>query len=130
LRFTNRLRVESIPGRNEWLLLDHLEFIARDGRSFRAPKGVFTDFFSIPGLLRGVMFRSRKYAEAAVLHDSGYRGTLEECTHGEWNRVKLSRKYVDERLLQDPAKCLGAPKTLQKALYWGVRAGGRRSFKG
>lgn len=130
MKFGTKLKVESVPGKVKWFLLDHLKFTARDGREFRAKKGSDTDFFSIPGLLRSFLFRSRKYAEAAVLHDAGYRGTLEEYVKGKWVKPKLSRKYVDERLLKDPAKCLGAPKTLQNALYWGVRAGGRRNFKG
>ena len=121
--------VESIAGSDEWILRDDLSYSSADGRQFRVPARSLTDLFSIPGLLRSFMFRARKYAEAAVIHDGGYRGTLEEQVAGAWVNARLSRKETDE-LLRECSECLGAPKSLQYALYWGVRAGGRWSFKG
>lgn len=105
-------------------------YFSATGRKFRVPKGNLTDFFSIPGVLRSFLFRARKYAEAAVMHDGGYRGVLEEeILPGTWEKAILTRKDIDE-LLEECADSLGAPTSLQKALYWGVRIGGRWSFKG
>lgn len=132
VRFLSELHVRSLPGSAEWELTRDLMFMTRDNREFRAPTGSFTDLFSTPGLLRGFLFRSRRYVEAAVLHDAGYRGTLEErdLKTGEWHTALVSKSYVDKYLLRDPAECLGAPKTLRQTLYWGVKYGGKRSFKG
>jgi len=129
VKFETKLKVESVQGKTEWVLLNALVFITKDGRKFRAKRGANTDLFSIPGLLRSFLFRARKYAEAAVLHDGGYRGVLEEFIDNEWVPASLTRAYVDEYLLRDPLECLGAPSSLQRALYWGVRIGGRGSFK-
>lgn len=130
MKFLTKLRTESIPGTDDWLLIDHLLFEAADGRLYRVPEGSVTDFFSIPGLLRSFMFRARKYCEAAVMHDGAYRGTLEVANDGEWEVALVTKRYADTYLLVDPAAHLGAPRTLLKALKWGVRVGGKRSFKG
>ncbi len=130
MQFFTSLKTESILGEDSWNLLDHLVFESRDGRLFRAPLGSKTDYFSIPGLFRGILFRARKYAESAVMHDSAYRGTLEEKVNGRWVKAIVTRKYSDEYLLKDPMKYLDAPKTLIYSVYSGVRIGGWRSFNG
>ena len=130
MRFKTPLKVTSIPGTANWVLDDDLDYTASDGRLFRAPKGSITDFFSIPGVLRGVFFRARRYAEASVLHDAAYRGTLEECVVGVWDTAIISRAYSDDMLLKEPLEVLGAPSSLVRATYLGVRAGGYWSFKG
>ena len=130
MKFETKLQVESITGKLEWYLIQDLIFITKDGRRFKLERDEKTDFFSIPGVLRSFLFRSRKYAEAAVMHDGGYRGKLWEWIDDKWVKVRLSRDYVDEYLLKDPLECLGAPTSLQNTLYWGVRLGGRWSFKG
>jgi len=126
--FETKLSVTSIPGTVIFILNSELVYRSSPGRLFRVPAEARTDLFSIPGVFRSFLFRARKYIECAVLHDGGYRKTLEEYIAGKWVTAEVSRSECDN-LLKDSLSSSGAPKTLIVTIYYGVRAGGWASYR-
>ena len=81
------------------------------------PPGFKTDFASVPRIFSRAIPKMDDHMPAAVVHDFLYRqGTL-------------TRKEADDLFLS-LMKELGIPYWKRYSMYWGVRAGGRKSYKG
>jgi hypothetical protein len=120
--FLTRFDADHIPGTPNWVLDEDLIWRRPNSEAtFCAPKGMETDLYSIPGPLRGLLFRSQSYVEAAVLHDAAYRGLMVGA--------KLTRREADDLLLEIMAE-MGAPRTLRWTIWSGVRVGGWAAFRG
>ena len=120
--FKSKLSVTHIINKVHWTLKKSLIYSTPNGAVYRARSGYVTDLYSIPGPLRGVLFRSRKYVEAAVIHDAVCTGELERKVIGGWVPAELTRKEGDA-LLRDILRDMGAPRTLTALIYRGVRMG-------
>lgn len=75
-RFLTPLRVEKI-GERTWLLTDDLVFesVRYPGRVV-APRGLQTNFASVPRVLWAIAPPVGNYDKAAVIHDGGYGNAL------------------------------------------------------
>jgi hypothetical protein len=74
-----------------------LHYRAKDGTEYRCPIGSKTDGMSLPKIVRMVpgFNAARQDWFPAILHDGGYRGTLQKWTGKEWIPAKLTRKQAD-----------------------------------
>lgn len=119
---------EHVAGSECWVVTSDLVYRDRRNQTYIAPAGLVTDLFSIPGPLRGILFRSQKYVESAVLHDAAYRHELLTIFALGKIKAQLTRSQADA-LLRDSMRDQGAPWTLWSLIYAGVRVGGWRSYK-
>lgn len=90
------------------------------------PEGMRTDLASIPRLMRWLFKGHNKNTYAAVPHDFLYRCGGVFLMDGK--EVRLTRKQCD-KLFYRALLHAGVPKWKAKAMYMGVRIGGRSSFK-
>lgn len=107
------LRYLDEPVDGKWFeVIQAFAYIGSDAISIgmtTVPKGVKTDFASIPRGFRWIIARVGKYGKAAVLHDY-----ICEAKIG-------SRKYAD-RVFLDAMKTLGVGWWKRRTMYAGVRA--------
>ena len=111
------------------LLREPLHYRALDGTEYRCPEGSRTDGMSLPKIVRMVpgFNHLRQDWFPAILHDGGYRGTLEKWDNrkAKWIPAKLTRKESD-RLMREAMRCLWIK---QVAVYYPLRAFGWANFK-
>lgn len=128
-----------------------LHYLAADGSIFRCPIGSRTDGMSLPKVARMVpgFDANRQDWFSAILHDAGYRGTLQKWDGENWIPAKLSRKQTDllmiESMQSNRAKVepsdswkdrlkgrvrVAASKAKEEAVYWPLRVCGWPNFKG
>ncbi len=105
-----------------------LHYYANDGSIFRCPPGSKTDGMSLPKVVRMIpgFNAARQDWFPAILHDGGYRATLEKWDGKTWKPAKLTRKQAD--LLMGEAMQTNGVKRV--AVLIPLRAFGWPNFKG
>jgi hypothetical protein len=105
-----------------------LHFYAADGSIFRCPIGSKTDGMSLPKVVRMIpgFNANRQDWFPAILHDGGYRGTLEKWDGEGWIPAKLTRKQADGLIRES----MQTNRIKQAAVYWPLRVCGWPNFKG
>ncbi len=118
----------SSDGRND-TLLSNLHFLDIDGTVYRAPKGADTDGGSTPRIVWLVpgFEPTGKHWKCWILHDSGYRNTLQIFKNGTWVKANLTQKECDQ-LLDRAIKSTGTNKASRLAVYGTLRVAGWKSY--
>lgn len=124
--------VRTTDFRNVWLDAPK-EFVVRfpDGtvKKFRVPLDADSDLTSEPQLLWSLgMAPFGPEAPASVVHDSGYRGTLEVERGGQWVKANLCKDDCDD-IYNALMFSLGVEDSRRLAIYEGVHLGGLKSFQ-
>ena len=127
LRPNDPIFVTVIDGTNMTLVAP-LEVKTRAGRLLRARAGSTTDGLSAPKYVKLDLQSSASF-EPAVIHDAGYRDTLEESLDGgnTWAHVTLDKATCDE-LLRELCEDNGVPADEAKLIYVAVAEFGQTSF--
>lgn len=128
------LNVQTADGRN-FTLLEELIFARRDGTKLRVPIGATTDGMSIPATIRAAIPPADEIARkgflSGVLHDGGYRGSLEILTpHGNWMRLPLAscdEEFCDD-LIKEALESQGINRLESVEVWLALRACGWRAF--
>jgi len=132
VRFEDALDLRYIDGRKHWRVLNAFHYdtdVACDGLQLHAcfgqgdyritiPAGFETDFASVPQVFWNILPPCGSYGKAAVVHDFLYR-TKGLATRGQADAVLLEAMTF-----------LFVGWWTRQVIYWGVRIGGRRSYKG
>ena len=108
-----------------------------DGVRYRAPAGSTTDGASTPRVFRNLVPRVGRHIYGAIVHDSAYRGVLEELwviaqSDGDtdsWRTARRSRQWADHAFLAIMVAA-GTGAITRRMAYWAVRLFGRRAFQG
>ncbi len=117
-KFLLPLDLEYLDGRS-WRLLSAFTFGSVVlARVIELPIGFQTDFASIPKVFWNLLPPTGRYGKAAVIHDFLYRTPF-----------YATRKQADQVLFEGMTE-LGVGWGTRQIIYWGVRVGGRRSWKG
>jgi hypothetical protein len=122
------LDTRSSTGRDD-VLLSELHYRDYDGRLYKVPVGAATDGGSTPRLLwliPGFEPMGKHWLEY-VLHDAGYRGTLQVWNVDRFVSANLPRLQCDQLLERAVAR--KSPKAVSLAVFAGVQAGGWRHYK-
>ena len=120
--------ISTTDGRNG-ILLQPLEYLAKDGTRYRAAAGTRTDGMSTPPEVWAIIppFGPTTWAPA-VLHDSAYRVTLEICLDpGGWHRTALPRDACDLFILE-AMESLGGDPLLRTVIYEALKQFGQAAF--
>lgn len=96
-----------------WTLMEPFHYVAANGKTYEAPRGMLTDLASIPNLAGG-FFRGVDHRLPGVIHDARYM--LSRVT-GE-TRAELDALFAEMCLLQ------GATPLQGSALHAGLDVGG------
>lgn len=118
-----------------FVLKESLRYLAKDGRLYRAPEGTTTDLLSVPP---PAWFEIAPFghwdgkewigAKSGIMHDAGYRGTLEVQTHGgNWIKAKFDQSSCDD-LIAEMLESEGFDSLLKDAVFQNLRAFGGRAF--
>ena len=103
------------------------------GTLYRPDNHFRTDYGSVPRLAQVLMpmwFDRARFTRSYIFHDSSYaHGGVWVGITGGWKFHKLTRKQADQ-LLRDMVRLEGGSRGAASAIYWGVRVGGRWSWKG
>lgn len=133
VRFEDALDLRYQDGRRHWQVLSSFHYdtdIKCDGLlacghgfgqgDYRidVPAGFETDFASVPQLFWNILPPTGSYGKAAVIHDFLYR-----------TRGIATRAQADAVLLE-AMTFLNVGWWTRQIIYWGVRLGGRGSYKG
>ena len=117
-------------GRN-WKLLEPIDYLARDGRHLRIPRGAPTDGASTPAILWNKLPPFGDYWLPAVLHDAAYQNTLLQAVpNGETEattKASLSKETCD-LLLKEAMELCGVDSATVALIYEGVKLFGQSSF--
>jgi len=109
--FIGTLKLEEVIPGEEWMLLDPLSFVRKNGAIYTAEELFHTDGASIPkwlwSLVGGPL--SGKYAKSAVIHDKLCRSGI------------VPRKKADKIFLE-AMKADGVAFWKRRAMYMAVRA--------
>ena len=124
------LDTRSANGRDDVLLSD-LRFLDVDGTLYRVPTSALTDGGSTPRLV-WIIPGFEPIGEHWfnwVLHDGGYRGTLEVFRDDEWVKADLSQLQCDQLL--DRSLTIHNPmtRTGRFFVYRTLRTVGWRSYR-
>lgn len=120
------LNVRTADGRDD-VLLENLEYIAKDGTRYRCPIGSTTDGFSVPRCLQNIIPATGGSWFSACQHDAAYRGQLESFT-GVWTLANLTRKEAD-KLILEAMKFQGVGFVMRHLIYWALRAFGWAAWR-
>lgn len=115
--------VSTSDGRN-FVLLNSVVFIAKDGTKWTIPAGATSDGASTPRFTWDVLPPFGVYWRAAVLHDAAYRGTLLDAEGGEAN---LPKDKCDDLLMEAMELC-GVSEADRWVIYRGVKDAGGAAF--
>lgn len=127
------LVVRSSDGRH-FELLCAFDYVARDGRRFRAPIGAISDGASTPPELWTLLGQQwlapfGSYWPAVFIHDGGYRNWLELVTaDGKASPANLTRDQADE-LCKEIMELLDVPLGERCAIYEGIHLLGWSAFR-
>ena len=124
------LAVRTSDGEDD-VLLEPLIFISQFGVCYRAPTGSTTDGLSTPKVVRIIPGYDSTGDDwwSGVLHDAGYRGTLEkESPHGDFVRADLTRPQVDELML-DAMTSQKVNPVRRHIIFWAVRLFGAKAWR-
>jgi hypothetical protein len=117
---------DSEDGENSVLLRPLRFFSAKLGRTVIAPRGMVTDFASIPRGLWNLFPKRGKHDRAAVIHDAGYRGRLQDAMS---DKVLLLEKKVVDDLFDEALQVCGVNRFSRAVMVRAVRWFGRPSAK-
>jgi len=110
--FLTPLKVESVRGTDERILLTSLIWRSAAGDDYIVPEGFKTNYASIPQILRSIIDNDDPVLkDAAVLHDYLY------------SLPKFTREEADN-ILREAMKDLGAPWWKRQVVYYSVRIAG------
>jgi len=123
------LDTRSSNGRDD-VLLSELRFLDTDGTLYKTPAGADTDGGSTPRIcwLIPNFEPTGKHWFDWILHDGGYRDTLEVFRGGGWYPAALSRLQCDQ-LLDRSLRLRGMGQIKRAFVYHTLRAEGWRYFK-
>jgi hypothetical protein len=124
-----KLDVSTRDGLND-ILLEPLVFTNRVGKRYRAPIGSTTDGLSTPKCVRLLPGYDATGDDwwSGVLHDSAFRGFLEELDHrGDWKPAKLSQKQADDLIL-DAMETQGVGFIRRHIIYAALRLFGHYAY--
>ena len=96
-----RLKVSTLNGFSDLVLLEPLAFRMRERRLLRCRIGATTDGLSGPKFAKFDLQSTNSFFPA-VAHDAAYRGDLEESFDGggTWTRASLTKDEADALLLE------------------------------
>lgn len=127
-RSRNDLLVRTADGRH-CVLQEPLEYVTSDGVNYRVPVGADCDGASTPAQVWNILPPFGPWWLASVLHDAGYRGTLERMEGIAWVPAQLARTDVD-LLFLEAMSSLCVDEFHKRIIYDAVVAFGGRAFKG
>ena len=123
------LDTRSSNGRDD-VLLTELRFLDTDGTLYRVPPEAGTDGGSTPRivwLIPGFEPTGKHWFDW-ILHDGGYRGTLEVWRDGAWVPANLSRLQCDQ-LLDRALTIRGMGQFKRAIVYRVLRVEGWKFYK-
>lgn len=115
-------------------LVNSFDYVARDGRRFRAPIGAKSDGASTPPELWSLLGEQwlapfGTYWPAVFIHDGAYQDWLQLVDpHGNVSPAKLTKDQADE-LCREIMEILGVSLAQRAAIYEGVHLLGWRAFR-
>lgn len=112
-------------GRN-FMLLNSVEYVAKDGSRWVIPSGATSDGASTPREVWDIIPPFGAYWRAAFLHDAAYRNTLLDSG----GRVANLPKERCDDLLNDAMEACGVDIIDRQAIYQAVRLAGGAAFAG
>lgn len=122
-------KVSSRDGLNV-ILLDYLEYEAKDGTRYRCIPGSASDGASTPPEIWIKYPPFGTYWPAAVLHDCCYRTTIEKLMpSGQWIRIAADKNLADSLLLE-AMESLGVSEFDRQAIYNAVKDFGDSAYIG
>lgn len=122
------VEARSADGLN-WTLTKPLVYETRAGLTFQAVVGATTDGPSIPRRLWSLHDPFGPAWPCGVLHDAGYRDTVEMlCRDGQWRHVSLTREMCDD-IFKESLQVNGAGAFDAEAFYLAVKNFGEHAFK-
>jgi hypothetical protein len=110
-------------GENATLLAPLKFYSATLGRTVVAPTGMWTDFASIPRGVWNLIPKRGKHDRAAVIHDAGYRGKLEDVLK---NPLGVSKQVADN-LFDEALRACGVGWFSRTLMVRAVKIFGRPS---
>jgi hypothetical protein len=122
--FWNALDTEDLNGSRFRLLKPLMFFSAELQRTVVAPAGFETDFSSIPRGLWNVFPKTGPYDYAAVIHDAGYEGRLQDVGGKPF---PVTKQQAD-RLFLEGMEARKVGKVRRTLMYWAVSKFGRGNF--
>jgi len=111
-RFLSDLDVDYVDG-NFWKLCKPLIYQVDDNGAdiISVPEGFFTDFFSVPPILRWIFPKAEQGAPASVIHD--------------WLYFSKKRSRIEsDMIFCEAMKALGCPNYKCEIMFYAVRAFG------
>ena len=124
---TKNFRVATQDGQN-FVLLEDVFYLAKDGTLYVLPVGMTTDGASTPAMIWLNFPPFGSYWKAAVLHDAAYRDTLMVVVNDTRTYASVTEQLANELLLE-AMELLGTHEFTRQAIYDGVCLGGRSSFE-
>lgn len=115
-KYLTKLWLEHVDG-NNWIVCAPLIYQSKLLNGIVVvPTGSDTDLASIPWIFRLILPKSGKYNPDAVLHDSGYRGNLENRM-----RVKINLiKELCDKLFLEAMEVSGVGEKTRNIMYKAV----------
>lgn len=138
--FVNQtLDVRTGDGLND-VLLESLDYVAKDGTLYRSPIGSTTDGFSVPRCLQNIIPANGGDWFSAVQHDNSYRNTLlmvpsgiikavEDIPHNNdlFVLASLNQKQCDDLILE-ALESQDCPELERFSIYNALRVCGHFAF--
>jgi Protein of unknown function (DUF1353) len=122
------LAVRTADGHN-FVLLEALVYTTKDGRTIRVPIGGTSDGISTPRFIWNIISPFGPQWFPGILHDGGYRDTLEELQpDGTWEHVTLARYECDE-LIEEALLSHGVGEVETETIYKNLRLFGDKAFE-
>lgn len=124
-------------GRNA-ILQEPLVYVAKDGRTYRAPIGTTTDGLSTPPAawfeIAPFGYRASDGTwrgwKSGILHDAGYRAVLEcKTPAGNWVKVDFFDQAQCDNLISEALESEGVPGELRVIVFEALRALGGKAFR-
>lgn len=109
----------------EWVLIEPVSLTLPSGDTITAPVGFRTDGASVPRCLWWLFPRIDSYFAAAVIHDWLYRNG----GRVDFPPYRLGQHASDRVFLLGCEAC-GTGYVWRRLMYYAVRFGGERSFRG
>ena len=115
---------------HNFILLEPLTYLTDDNRLLRAPVGATTDGISTPDFIWNIIPPFGKTWFSGVLHDAGYRDTLEICTDVEtntWVKAHYTQEQCDD-LMKESLLAHGVGEFEAEVIYHALATFGSSAF--
>lgn len=119
-QFDGQPKLQPFDDGVHWSLLEEFDYTTDEGMLIRCPKGMVTDFASVPKLFWNILPPWGKYGKAALVHDFLY-------SHHRSTRLGYSRSQADWILVQAMVDC-GCNRLECIVIYLAVRLGGWKAW--